>query len=288
MRTDETLALLRRENPVRETDLPGAERAEARDLKRRIVLYDGPERPPRARGIVFRLAVAGVAATAVAFGALSALPGRDASAVERAMAALEVADGTILHTVVLTTSTRPDGATSSGRTEAWRQTAPPYDERVVTRGRELAWAGGRPEAYLARTNTIYTLRPDSEPPPPRDADDGVEGLVQRMRVLLESGSAREAGTVTVGGRDAVRIVAGNLTLLVDARTYRPIEWSAVADDGTIETSRFRTYELLPATAANAALLSLKAQHPGAGVEPGISFEGGASGAGEEEARSERQ
>jgi hypothetical protein len=279
MRTDETLALLRRENPVREDDLAGPEHAVARALKRRILRGDEAAPAPRRRRVAFRLAVAGAAVTAVAFGALSALPGREPSAVERAMAALDAADGTILHTVVLTTRTDRDGTTSTGGTETWRQTAPPYDERVVTRGRELAWASGRPEAYVARTNTIYTLRPDTEVPPRRGAGDDADGLVERMRVLLSSGDAREDGRLRVGGRDAVRIVAGNLTLLVDARTYRPIEWRTVADDGTIEHSRFRTYELLPATAANLALLSVRTQHPGARVEPGISFEGYEGGGG---------
>ena len=55
-----------------------------------------------------------------------------------------------------------------------------------------------------------------------------------------------------------------LTLLVDAHTYEPIEWRVIAQ-GRVVTMRVRTYEWLRATRENRALLSLRAQHPGAGV-----------------------
>jgi hypothetical protein len=41
----------------------------------------------------------------------------------------------------------------------------------------------------------------------------------------------------------------------------------------VVTSRFETYEALPATAANLALLSLRKQHPGATVIPAATVEG---------------
>ncbi|MGH3117373.1 MAG: hypothetical protein ACRDQ2_09730 [Gaiellales bacterium] len=84
---------------------------------------------------------------------------------------------------------------------------------------------------------------------------------------MHSGEAREDGRLVVGGRDAVRIVSsdGNMTLIVDAATYEPIEWSWVSDEGVSETSRFDTYEWLPATKHNLALLSLTAQHPNARI-----------------------
>lgn len=86
-------------------------------------------------------------------------------------------------------------------------------------------------------------------------------------------SRRIYGLVT--GRDAVRIVPSesSLTLLVDAETYAPIEWTIVSDEGTRITSRFETYELLPATEANLSLLSLTAQDPSARVEPTLEIEG---------------
>jgi hypothetical protein len=86
---------------------------------------------------------------------------------------------------------------------------------------------------------------------------------------------REEGPVTVGGREVIRLVSSvlNATLVVDAQSYEPVEWITVSDDGIRLTSRFRTYELLPATEANLALLSLTAQHPRAAVEPSLRIEG---------------
>jgi hypothetical protein len=55
--------------------------------------------------------------------------------------------------------------------------------------------------------------------------------------------------------------------------YEPIELRAVADDGTVVTRRFVTYETLPATAANLALLSLGKQHPCATVIQDVTVEG---------------
>lgn len=59
----------------------------------------------------------------------------------------------------------------------------------------------------------------------------------------------------------------------DAATYEQIESSNVHHEGIRVTSRFRTYEVLPATEATLALLSLTAQHPGATIEPSLEIEG---------------
>ena len=95
-----------------------------------------------------------------------------------------------------------------------------------------------------------------------------------MRKLLGSGQAREDGRVTVDGREAVRNISPTslASMLVDAETYVPIEWTDVGDDGTRRTRRFETYER-PATPANLALLSLTAQHPDATVVHDVTIEG---------------
>jgi hypothetical protein len=158
--------------------------------------------------------------------------------------------------------------------------------------REIAFADGRPEVYDPRRNTISTLPPavslpergrDSKPrrPLPVDPfDTGAERLRNRMLDLLRSGEAREDGRVTVDGREAIRIVAPSqgMTLLVDARTYEPIEWSSPVEgigttpDRGLQTTRFETYERLPATESNLALLDLRAQHPGAKIDRRITIE----------------
>lgn len=271
MRTDRTFALLERENPVREDDLPGPESDEARALERRIVLR---QVRPRRRRLVVRLAAVGLAVAAVGFGALSLLPGDGPSAVERATAALNPSGDAILHTVVV--GIRSDDA-GSPITETWVRTSPPYDQRYVMRsgraGREGASRDGSPEHYDPMTNTIYTVPREAQTPSvsrtPRVKRyvEGDVSVLDDIRALLASGDARDVDRVTIGGRDGIRIAfAGTkTTFVVDGETYVPIESSSVGDDGSVATIRFRTYELLPPTKENLALLSLRAQHPGARV-----------------------
>lgn len=288
MRNDDAITLLGHANPVREEDLPGPRSVEARALEERILLgglsaagsrIADRSRPPRQVKVAFRLAAVATAAAAIGFGTLSALPGGGPSAVARAEAALSPADGTILHTVVLTTTTQTDGSTSSGTTETWQQTSPPYDERQISGSgdhrRELATANGRPQYYDARTNTIQVVPPQIQVPPRRSADGSGNRLLDNLRGFLASGEAREDGRAVVDGREAIRIVylGGTMTLLVDADSYEPIEWTTVSDEGIRETSRFQVYELLPATRASLALLSLRAQHPNATIDPSASVEG---------------
>lgn len=275
MRSDEALELLERENPVREDDLPGPNSVDALAVKSHVCLGAATRDRARRRrpiGPAFRAVAVAAAAAAIVLGVLGALPGNGPSAVERAEAALNPSDGTILRTVVLTTRSDSDRSETS---ESWQLNAPPYDRREVTsRGHELATANSRPQVYDARINTIYTVPPETELPP-STRPPGEDRLLQYMRSLLASGQAREDGPVTVDGRSAIRIVSSvaNATLLVDADTYEPIEWRLVSDEGIGVTSRFRTYELLLATEANLALVSLTAQHPDAIVEPSLVIKG---------------
>lgn len=246
-------------------------------LERAIRLH----RRRRPRRVAFRLAAVAIAATAVAFGALSVLPGDGPgpSTVARAASALSPPSGKILHTVVLTTENWPDGEVIRSRSETWQQTSPPFDHRRVISGerrRELAMADGKPESYDARTNTIYTVVPGTKLPPLRRPAGVLEDrLLDDLRTFLRSGQARVERSVTVGGRAAVQIVftGSSTTLLVDADTYLPIESTSIADQGITVKSRFQTYEVLPATEANLDLLSLRRQHRGAAVKPGITVEG---------------
>jgi hypothetical protein len=246
----------------RDTPEPDAETA------RRIYRVATARRGAGPRRLAFRFVAVGAAAAALALGVLSVLPGDDPSAVARAAAALNPSGDTILHAVVL--STRSDEPGSTERTETWQLNAPPYDRREVTSRGEHATADGRPQYYDPRTRTIYVVPPETELPPARP--QGAE-VFDRLSHLLASGEAREDGRVTVEGRDAVRIVFSNGLLLVDADTHEPIESRLVSDDGITVTSRFQTYELLPATEANLTRLSLTAQHPGAAVEPSLRIEG---------------
>jgi RNA polymerase sigma-70 factor (ECF subfamily) len=239
------------------------------------------QRRRAARRLAVRTAAVTAAAFAVALGGLSVLPGDDPTAVARAAAALTGPDGTILHIVPDGTWTDADGTTVSYPVESWQDTSPPYDSRR----RELRPGGGRIEtgsaegvaqSYDPRTATILTVpwRPKAEPPNPNGRGAWPDPLAPdfsaaSLRELLESGQAREDGRTVVGGREAIRIVTAvrEVTLLVDASTYDPIELRLDDPDGpgTSKTIRFRTYERLPATPATRALVSLAASHPGAAM-----------------------
>jgi hypothetical protein len=296
MTSKDPLALLALENPVAEDDLPVPGSPAARALVERIAIDAEAEAERRStvtrrspRRLTRRMAAA---AAAVAFGiallsALSgdgSLPGRGpepASAVERAAAVLVGSEDEILHTV--TRATRSDDPGRVERTETWEMLAAPHDMRRVTgRGdvtRELATVDGRPQVYLSSENAISTLAPDVELPrgagrerklaPLLNPFDGLASFREDLLGLLRSGDAREAGRTTVDGRAAIRIATRlATTMLVAATTYEPIEIRQVFDDGIVVTTRFETFERIPASAANEALLSLRAQHPDATWNPG--------------------
>lgn len=245
----------------------------------------------RPRRIALRVAAVSVAASAIGLGVLSVLPGDGVvpgtgpSAVARAAAVIAPAESeTIVHTVLLGTNTNPDGTISSARIESWQSLSPPYDryERVRGGEREHWTVDGRPFVYIAHTNTIHTLAPGVDVPESRVRPaDGVDDRLRTwMRGLVRSGEAREEGPFVQDGREVIRIVArqstqvpGTATLIVDARTYAPIEWSLTSDDGIRETTRFLTYERLPATEVNLALLRPTAQHPDARIVRDGTIEG---------------
>jgi hypothetical protein len=251
------------------------------------------DRTRQRRRLVLRSCIAVAAAAAVALGALSAVPRTGPSVVERAAAALRAADGTILHTVLVGTLTGREGPKDM-RIETWQASSPPYDQlQVIAAGGrrfEVAMVDGVGQLYDPQTNTIYTslLQPmDAQPVDKARARKWKAGAVKagvsgnekgtivaagdtyRAKILglLESGKVHEAGRETVNGRDAIRLVSDDetVTLLVDADTYEPIEWR-VSQDGQDAVTWFPTYERLPATDANAALLSLTGRHPQATID----------------------
>jgi hypothetical protein len=243
--------------------------------------------------VVLRSAISVAAVAAVALGVLGAVPRTGPSVVERAAAALRASDGTILHTVLVGTLTGPDGPMDL-RIETWQASSPPYGQlQIITAGGrrfEVAMTDGVGQLYDPQTNTIYTgpLRPkDAQTVAKARATKWKTGGAQagaagkkkgtivaaddsyRAKILglLESGKVHEDGRTTVDGRAAIRLVSddGDVTLLVDADSYEPIEWR-VSEDGRTAVTSFPTYERLPATEANAALLDLRARHADATVD----------------------
>jgi hypothetical protein len=245
------------------------------------------------RRVALRSAVSVAAVAAVALGVLGGLPRTGPSVVERAAAALRGSEGTILHTLLVGTLNGPDGPMDL-RIETWQSSSPPYDQlQVFTAGGrrfEVATTHGVGRLYNPQTNTIYTGPSQAEDAPRvtkaratkwktggaragttgegkgtiAAADDSYRA---KILGLLESGKIHEDGRATVDGRAAIRLVSddGNVSLLVDADDYEPIEWR-VSEDGRTAVTSFPTYEHLPATDANAALLDLRARHADATVD----------------------
>jgi hypothetical protein len=245
-------------------------------------------------------------AIAAGIAAFLLVGGGGPSIVDRAQAALSASQGEILHMRLLGTQSNPDGTVVHWQDESWeligdaaarRQIEVGSDGRQVESG---ITQDGLAQLYDPATNTVYSedaatakasVPPGrssveavpktaaSSPPKPRSAeelpakatlDQGVEAPrtpQEKIRLLLETGKLREDGRVSVDGRRATRLVseAAEATYLVDATTGDPIEWRTGGTDGST-TLRFAVYETLPATAANRALVSVTAQHPGATLD----------------------
>jgi len=109
---------------------------------------------------MLRAAALSVAAAAAALGLLTALPTGGPSVVERAAAALEPPDDTILHYQLNGEQRNPDGSVVTWRSETWQLRVAPFTRRQIEVGSEGIRAetltrGDLNELYDARTNTIF-------------------------------------------------------------------------------------------------------------------------------------
>ena len=125
-------------------------------------------------------------------------------------------------------------------------------------------AGQRARFRLAVVPASSVKKPK---PGPGDVDPTSPEFFRQIIALLRSGRAHVAGPATVHGRDAIEIRSddGHTTYYVDPSTYAPIELDTTGTDGRTSLF-FDTYEVLPVSDANRALLSLTAQHPSATVD----------------------
>lgn len=192
--------------------------AVVRDLSRR----------PRRRAAGGAIGVAGVGVAAAL--ALSGIGGGAPPFVEGAIArhvvgALTAPPSTILHERALVTvgsRTQPY--------ELWVESNPPYAYRVVKWGHEGTGRGSAPDDPAAQ-----------------------------LRSMVQSGQAHVDSATTIDGVPAYRLtVTGsstrflNGTAYVSRANYHPLEIDTT--DGGGERIVFQSYEYLPATAANQALL----------------------------------
>jgi hypothetical protein len=139
------------------TDLPPTldrfgselERAAGRDLRTR-----------RTRRRVVRGAAVLAVVAAAALGLLSALPSGGPSVVQRAAAALQTSNDSILHYQIDATQQNGDGTSVSWTSETWQLLARPYTRRQIeiqagSPRAESVTQGGLNELYDSANDTIY-------------------------------------------------------------------------------------------------------------------------------------
>ena len=151
----------------------------------------------------------------------------------------------------------------SCRIELWTRTGTGV-YRVIKGGQEVSLSATENEIYDPSTNTVTV-----SPLPPaihqgevsRGGDPAAE-----LKRMVESGQATATPT-TYNGIPAYELTLNpsgdtlqNGTAYVARSDYRPLE-----TDSTSAKVVFSTYEYLPATPANDALLAVTSAHPGATV-----------------------
>jgi hypothetical protein len=160
--------------------------------------------------------------------------------------------------------------------EWWQETNPPYAIRLIkgTSGQqsdgkgttggvqiESAADGATSSEYDAGTNTIYQ-RPDSTSPTLTDP-------IETVRSELANGTAQVAGAVTIDGRSLYKLeLPGGVIGYFDRSDYQPVYLDNPQRDGSVVRTNVTTYEELPITPGNEALLSIAEQHPRASVAAG--------------------
>ena len=245
-------------------------RAELRDaIEKDLARHAARRRTARRTA---RLAVPAVLA-AVLGTSLTLMPGAgpgirpaDAAVLTAVEAALTPPAGTILHERAMVTV----GNEPPERYEAWIEASAPGATRVIKEGWEGAWDGKTFSTYDQASNTItvggYI---------PGHAVD----IAATLRSLIASGQARVTGTTVVDGVPARTLAISGLpggrvggavngTYDVTLSDDYPLLVQTTLDCGSgpcTETLRFQTYEYLPATPANLALLNLETQHPTATI-----------------------
>jgi outer membrane lipoprotein-sorting protein len=160
------------------------------------------------RHLVRGAAVLAVAAAA-ALGVLSVLPNGGPSVVDRAQAALQTSDDSILHYAFNATQQNGDGTTATWHQETWQLLDPPYTRRqistdpTVPRGESVS-QGGLNELYDSSTNTIYIATSEEF----RDARLPNVEIVSQSKLEKLTGSSKAGVAFMVGkGGGSYKIIA---------------------------------------------------------------------------------
>lgn len=139
--------------------------------------------------------------------------------------------------------------------------------RVIKSGNEVSLSDTKNEIYDPSRNTV-TVSPLPPQIHQREVSRGRD-LADRLRQMVDSGRASATPT-TYHGISAYELslhASGDTFLngnaYVARSDYRPLEINSTTNGGGKVV--FSTYEYLPATPANDALLSVTTAHPGAAV-----------------------
>jgi hypothetical protein len=221
-------------------------------FKRRVLALTVPATAAAATTATVLLTAGGAAAPSLASAAI----------IRHVRAELTAPSGSILHESAIVTL--PDG--SSHPFELWTQPGTGV-YRVIKYGQEVSLSNTENEIYDASTNTITV-----SPLPPAihqlEVSKGGDPAAELKR-MVESGQATATPT-TYNGTPAYKIIVSssgdpslNGIAYVARSDYRPLELDSAAYPGG--KAVFSTYEYLPATPANDALLAVTSAHPGATV-----------------------
>ena len=231
-------------------------------IERDLARGTGPGRLKR-RALALSVPATAAAATTATLlltvGGASGPNSASAAIIRHVRAALIAPAGSILHESA--TVTLPDG--SSRPFELWVQTGGTGVYRVIKDGQEVSQSATKNEIYNPSTNTITV-----SPLPPAihqlEVSKGADPAAELKR-MVDSGQASATPT-TYHGTPAYKLSVNsssdtslNGTAYVARSDYRPLELDSAAHPGTKVV--FSTYEYLPATPANDALLAVTSAHP---------------------------
>ena len=225
-------------------------------------------RTGRVKRRALALSVPATAAVAAAIllltaGGASGPSSASAAIIRHVRAELTGPPGQIVHESA--TVTFPDG--SSMPFELWAQTGATGVYRVIKWGQEVSLSATKNEIYDPKTNTV-TVSPLPPASHQFEASRG-GGLDAKLKRMVDSGQATATPT-TYNGIPAYELSLHgsgdpslNGTAYVAQSDYRLLEMNSTSNGG--EKVVFSTYEYLPATPTNDALLAVTSAHPGATV-----------------------
>lgn len=164
----------------------------------------------RRRRLIIRGAAVLAVVAAAALGLLSALGTGGPSVVERAAAALQSSDDSILHYQMNAEQQNGDGTSATWRSETWQLRVAPYTRRQIqvdgTDGirAESVTSGDTNELYDSSNDTIYT----ATSPELRAARTPKIEIVSRSKLKKLTGSTRAGVAYLMGnGAGAVKVIA---------------------------------------------------------------------------------